>query len=182
MKRRSFIQASIAAATAAGAAPVSGAERQGGSMFELRSYSLKAARLPILEAYLSKALMPALKRFGIGPVGVFVEKGEQEPLKVYVLIVYPAADQVVALSSRLAADDEYLKAGKEYLAALPSDPVYSPPYLREPQRASGQEEDRDVQQGRAGHLSPRWAHTGLLRRDGHRQRDAKPHLPVGVPG
>src|SRR5689334_18607044 len=112
MKRRSFLQGSVATACAvAGAAPVSGAERQGGSMFELRTYSLKAAKLPLLEAYLSKAFMPALKRLGIGPVGVFIEKGEQELLKVYVVIVYPSADQVGALSGRLAADDEYLKAG-----------------------------------------------------------------------
>jgi hypothetical protein len=54
-----------------------------------------------------------------------VEKGEQEAVKVYVLIVYPSADQVVSLSTRLGADEEYLKAAKDYLAAGPKDAVYS---------------------------------------------------------
>jgi hypothetical protein len=94
-------------------------------MFELRTYSLKAAKLPILDTYLSKAFIPALKRLGIGPVGVFVEKGEAEPVRLCVLTVYPAAEQIATLSTKLAADEEYQKAAKEYLAAPASDPVYS---------------------------------------------------------
>jgi len=70
-------------------------------------------------------LLPALKRLGIGPVGVFLEKGEQDTVKVYVLIVYPSADQGTSLSARLNADAEYLQAGKDYLAAPATDPVYS---------------------------------------------------------
>jgi hypothetical protein len=125
MERRSFMQASLATVcSAATAAPVVGAERQGGPVYELRTYGLKAAKQPILEAYLSKALLPALQRLGIGPVGVFVEKGKEESLNVYALIVYPSADAVTSLSARLAADDEYLKAAKDYLAAPPNDPVY----------------------------------------------------------
>jgi hypothetical protein len=126
MQRRSFIQASLAtvcSATATG--PVVGAERPGGFMYELRSYSLKTAKQPVLEAYLSKAFIPTLKRFGIGPVGVFVDKGEREPLAVHVLTVYPSIDQVATLSTRLSADEEYLKAAREYLAASARDPVYS---------------------------------------------------------
>jgi len=126
MQRRSFIQASLATVcSTVGVAPVAGAAPQGTAMFELRTYSLKADKRPILDAYLSKAFIPALKRLGIGPVGVFVEKGEQEPIKVCVLVAYPSAEQVAALSSRLAADEEFLKAAKDYLAAPASDPVYS---------------------------------------------------------
>lgn len=94
-------------------------------MFELRNYSLKAAKQPVLEGYLSQAFLPALKRFGIGPVGVFVEKGKDEAVNLYLLVVYPTADQVATLSTRLATDEEYLKAGKEYLAAPASEPVYA---------------------------------------------------------
>jgi hypothetical protein len=125
MKRRSFIQASLATAcSAAAAAPVVGAERHGGPVYELRTYSVKAAKRPVLEAYLSKALMPALQRLGIGPVGVFVEKGKEESLNVYALIVYPSADAVARVSPRLAQDDEYFRAAKDYLAAPASDPIY----------------------------------------------------------
>jgi hypothetical protein len=126
MQRRSFIHASIATVcSAAAAAPVAAAERQGGPVYELRMYSLKAAKQPVLEAYLSKAFIPALKRFGIGPVGVFLEKGKEEAVNVYVLIVHPSADAVPGLSARLVTDEEYLKAAKDYLAAPASDPVYS---------------------------------------------------------
>src|SRR5579872_1312247 len=116
MKRRSFIQTSLATVCAAAATPAIAAERPGGPVYELRTYSLKAAKQPLLEAYLSKAFLPALKRLGLGPVGVFVDKGEAETVKVYTLIVYPSTDLIVSLSARLAADEEYLKAGKDYLA------------------------------------------------------------------
>jgi hypothetical protein len=95
-------------------------------VYELRAYSLKAAKQPLLETYLSKAFLPALKRLGIGPVGVFIEKGkDDETLTVHVLIVHPSVDTVATLSARLAADEEHLKAGKDYLTAPASDPVYS---------------------------------------------------------
>jgi hypothetical protein len=69
--------------------------------------------------------MPALKRLGIGPVGVFVEKGKDGESSVYNLIVYPSADAVTSLSSRLTANEEYLKAAKDYLATPATDPVYT---------------------------------------------------------
>jgi hypothetical protein len=124
MMRRSFIQASLATVCSAAAAPAVAAERQGGPVYELRTYAVKAGKQPVLEVYLSKALLPALKRIDIGRVGVFVEKGEQEPAKIYVLIVYPSADALASLATKLAADEEYAKAAKDYLAVAPGDPVY----------------------------------------------------------
>jgi len=126
MKRRSFIQASLATlCSAAAASSASAAERGEGPVYELRNYSPKAAKQAVLEAYLGQALVPALARLGIGPVGVFLEKGKQTPPNVYVLIVHPSADSAASLPRRLAADQEYLKAGKEYLAVPPTEPVYS---------------------------------------------------------
>src|SRR5437773_10633505 len=126
MQRRSFLHASLATlCSAATADPLAAADRPGGQVYELRSYSLKPAKQAPLEDYLQHALLPALRRYGIGPVGVFVEKGDEALLKVYVLIVYPSVDPVATLSTRLAADPEYLKAAKEYLTASPSDAVYN---------------------------------------------------------
>jgi hypothetical protein len=120
------MQASLATVcSAATAAPVAGGGHEGHTVYELRSYSLKAAKQPALEAYLSNALMPALKRLGIGPVGVFVEKGKDDSPNVYTLIVYPSADAVAGLPARLAADDAYLRAARDYLDARPGDPVYT---------------------------------------------------------
>jgi hypothetical protein len=125
MKRRSFIKASLATVCSAAAAPGLAADSQGGALYELRTYAVKAGKQPLLETYLSKALLPALKRLGIGPAGVFVEKGEQEAVKVYLLIVFPSADALASLAAKLAADEEYAKAAKDYLAVPPGEAVYS---------------------------------------------------------
>jgi hypothetical protein len=127
MKRRSFIHTSLAAmtTTAAGTALAEGANPEKRELYELLTYLLHAGKQPILDGYLSKAFIPATKRLGIGPVGVFVEKGEKDQLKVLVLLVHPSAESVAGLSSRLAADTEYRKAAREYLAASAADPVYS---------------------------------------------------------
>ncbi|HWG45252.1 MAG TPA: NIPSNAP family protein [Gemmataceae bacterium] len=127
MKRRSFIQKSLTAsvATAVGAVAIEAADPKGRELYELRVYSLPAAKQEILDRYLSRAFIPALKRLGIGPVGVFVEKAEKDQQKVYVLIVHPSADHVATLSARLAADKDYRKAANEYLSASAGDPVYT---------------------------------------------------------
>src|SRR5438309_3505766 len=102
MKRRSFIRASLATlGTAAAAATADAAEQPSGELYELRTYSLAAAKQPILDRYLSQALIPTLKRLGIGPVGAFVEQAGQDQRKVYVLIVHPSAESVVTLPTRL---------------------------------------------------------------------------------
>jgi hypothetical protein len=126
MQRRAFVQASLAticstatAAAAAGAAPAAG------PVYELRTYSLKRAKQSLLEAYLRNAWLPAVHRLGLGPVGVFVEKSAQEPVRIYIVAVYPSGEEAVRLSTRLAADKEHQQAAHEYLAAPASDPVYS---------------------------------------------------------
>jgi hypothetical protein len=93
-------------------------------LYELRAYALKSEKQPILDRYLGQAFIPALKRYGVGPVGAFVEQASPDR-KVFVLIVYPSPEQVATLSARLASDEEYRKAAGEYLAAKASDPVYA---------------------------------------------------------
>jgi hypothetical protein len=126
MQRRGFIQASLGTMCASATAVAAGNGTSGTNpVYELRTYTLKRAKQPLLEAYLRTAWLPALHRFGFGPVGVFVEKSTQEPVKIYVLAVYPSAEEAVRLSTRLAADKEYQRAAQEYLAAPANDPVYS---------------------------------------------------------
>jgi hypothetical protein len=123
MKRRSFMKMSLA--TLGTTAVAAGAEAKAQELYELRVYSLPAGKQEILDHYLSKALLPALKRYGIGPVGVFEEKVDENKRKIYVLIVYPSAEQVVTLSTRLHADEAYREEAKQYLDASPNDPVYT---------------------------------------------------------
>lgn len=127
MKRRAFIQASVAGLSTVAAQALSAeadTDPPTRELYELRTYSLKGSRQKLLDDYLSQAFIPALKRFGIGPVGVFVEQAEPEKLKVHVLIVHPKIDGVPELSNRLASDEEHQSAAAEHLAASPTDPVY----------------------------------------------------------
>jgi len=129
MKRRHFLQNTVAAClgtaaleTRANAA--TDASGKGREIYELRAYSLKVAKKPVLDDYLSKAFIPAVKRQGLGPVGVFSDAPKDDKVTVYVLTVYPSADQCISLPAKLAADPEHQKAGADYLAATAADPVY----------------------------------------------------------
>ncbi|MEP6669871.1 MAG: NIPSNAP family protein [Chthoniobacter sp.] len=129
MKRRAFLQNTLAACLGATALETtahaaSDTTAKGRDLYELRIYTLKAAKKPLLDDYLGKAFIPALKRLGIGPVGVFTESVDPEKLAVYVLVVFSSAGQCVTLPARLAADAEHQKAGADYLAATAADPVY----------------------------------------------------------
>jgi hypothetical protein len=127
MKRRSFLRASVAAVgtAAVGSAAADEPKPKPTELYELRVWSLAAAKQPVLDHYLEKAYIPALKRLGVGPVGVFVEKGEKDQVKLYVLVVHPSAEGIATLPARLAADEEYRKAAADYLAAGPKELVYS---------------------------------------------------------
>lgn len=128
MKRRNFLQNSLAACLAAGALAERTAAAETSSkkrdLYELRVYTLKSAKKPLLDSYLSKAFIPALKRLKSGPVGVFSESLGEDRLAVYVLSIFSSAEVAATLPDRLAADHEYLQSGAEYLAAPASDPVY----------------------------------------------------------
>ena len=80
MKRRDFLKTSLAT-SAVTAATAAAATKPGPEYYELRTWSLKAAKQPLLDAYLSRAFLPALKRLGVGPVGVFTESQPNGELK-----------------------------------------------------------------------------------------------------
>jgi len=128
MKRRDFLQRTALAGLSAGVLSehtiAADASLKGRDIYAFRIYTLKTTNKPVLDEYLGKAFIPALHRLGIGPVGVFTENLPPDRSAVYVLMVLQNADQIASLPDRLAADDEYQKAGATYLAAKPTDPVY----------------------------------------------------------
>jgi hypothetical protein len=133
MERRSFIAASTAAAVTATATLADAAGAAQGSapgrplLLELRRYRLHTGAMASrFSGYVKDALLPALGRAGIGPVGAFnVALGADSPT-LHLLLPHTSADSVVTLSDRLDADANYRKAAAELLA-LPSG---DPPYLR----------------------------------------------------
>ena len=101
-----------------------GLSASAGEFYELKTYSLKAAKQPVLDEYLGKAYIPALKKLGIGPVGVFTENGSNDTVFVYVLTVLSSPSEIAELPAKLAADADYKKAAASYLEAKAADPVY----------------------------------------------------------
>jgi hypothetical protein len=123
MDRRTFVGASAVTlcSAAAGLAEVTPVAPE---VYDLRTYTLKPGKRGLLDDYLSKAYLPAVKRLGAGPVGVFAEPPDKELVRVYVLTVHKSADTIVGLPAKLTADGEYRKAAADYLSAKAADPVY----------------------------------------------------------
>jgi hypothetical protein len=132
MERRTFIGTSAAAALSpAGRANGTTAETEPGPsrplLFELRRYRVRTGVMASrFNGYVKEALLPALGRAGVGPVGVFnVSLGADSPT-LHVLVPHANGESVATLGDRLDGDAEYRKAAAELLA-LPSG---DPPYLR----------------------------------------------------
>jgi len=102
-------------------------------VLELRPYTLEdAAGEQKLDQYLQHALMPALVRQGLGPIGVFDQtepsaeelanqKGKR-PIEVMLLIPGKNAEAVVEAAAKLAGDTEYQKAAQDYLSTPADQP------------------------------------------------------------
>ena len=132
MERRAFLAASstLALATPRVLAAASAAEAQptpGGSplLLELRRYRLRQGPMAArFGAYAKDALVPALGRAGIAPVGAWsVSVGPDSPT-LHLLLPHRDAESLVRLDARLLADAEYSSAAASYLALPPSDPAF----------------------------------------------------------
>jgi hypothetical protein len=136
MKRRDFLKTSLAAASVAGVSPMintaeAADKKAAAEYYELRTYTFKnAAQLKLVDEHLGKALIPALNRQGITPVGVFAEiAAPGQPAlanpALFVLTVYKSVEQFAGVSAKLAADAEYQKAGAAYLGVAATEPAYA---------------------------------------------------------
>lgn len=128
MNRRKFLAAGATAVgasqlkLAAQAQAVSG--ETGREYYELRHYRVQSGRQQkITDAFLKDALVPAMTRLEIGPVGVFsVDVGESSP-GFYVLLPSKSVDSLATLETRLGQDEEYLRAGAPFLTAPADQPA-----------------------------------------------------------
>ncbi len=131
MQRRDFLQTSAAASIAAcglattspshAAAPTT-AERE---LYEWRTYRLKdKAQQPAVHNYLKSAALPAWKKIGLGPVGVFTEIGAEAGPSIHVLLVYPNPAAFVAAREALEADAAFTKATADFRTAKRESPAY----------------------------------------------------------
>ena len=130
MERRKFIASSLAAsalAAVSSSAHLQGAPTAGREFYQLRLYRLVSGpQRKLADAYFRDALIPALNRMGITPVGVFNLTIGPETPTVYVLMPSLSLETLVTVEDRLAQDAEYMKAGAPFL----NTPADHPPFDR----------------------------------------------------
>ncbi len=126
LKRREFVTSAIAMAGVA----LSGEGRTlaspaPGEFYELRKYTLRTGpQLMLAQDYFEHALIPALNRIGMSPVGAFkLDVGPETPT-YYVLIPATSAEALVTLDTRLPEDAEFMKAGAAFRGAPASAPAF----------------------------------------------------------
>ena len=93
---------------------------------EVRTYTLvDQAAEARLDEYLERALIPALARQGLGPIGALDQAAPAEDgsIQVLLLIAGPDVEAVTSASKNLTEDEDYLTAAKGYLATPAKQPV-----------------------------------------------------------
>jgi hypothetical protein len=126
VERREFVTSAIAMAGAA----LSGAEGRAQAQsaqeyYLLRKYSLRnGAQLALTQNYFAQALIPALNRMSITPVGAFkLDIGPETPT-YYLLIPSGSVETLVTLDKRLAQDSQFSQAAAPFWGAPATAPAY----------------------------------------------------------
>ncbi len=129
MKRRQFFKQTLTATALATLPSIHAADpsrpRQNRELYELRIYTFQSNQTTAkLDGYLKDALIPALERLHLGPVGVFTPADTVPSPIVYVLIPFPNLESFASLHLRLEADPNYAQAARDFLTAPKSQPAY----------------------------------------------------------
>lgn len=129
MQRRKFLASSLATSALAmtRTANAQAAAERSREFYQIRRYTLQSGpQQALTEHYISDALIPALTRRGMGPIGAFrLEFGVETP-QTYVLIPGPSAEALATLDLDLAKDADFLKAADPFWSA----PATTPAFLR----------------------------------------------------
>jgi hypothetical protein len=124
MQRRRFLTSSLAASALALNARAQ-QNSAGREYYELRKYHLVSGpQTKLTNTYVAEALIPGLNRLGIKPVGAFELYLGPETPTLYVLIPSTSLETLVNVESRLLQDEEYTKAGHDFLNAPAAQPAY----------------------------------------------------------
>ncbi len=126
MDRRKFLGSALASGSLVASASLQGQESSASAereYYELRRYHILSGPMKQLaDSYFRDALVPALNRLGIKPVGIFnTSIGAQGPSS-YVLMPAARSQILVAAEAHLLDDAEYQKAAAPFLNAPARDP------------------------------------------------------------
>ncbi len=93
--------------------------------YELRRYQLQTGpQTKLTQSYFADALIPALNRLGIRPVGAFqLEIGPQTPA-YYLLLPSTKLETLVTAELLLAKDDKFMKAAEPFWNAPATSPAF----------------------------------------------------------
>ena len=130
MERRDFLTASLAASALAltgssEAQTSSQASTQTREYYEIRKYHLQSGpQTKLTEDYVSTALIPALNRMGIAPVGAFhLDIGPETPT-LYLLLPSSNLETLATADLHLAGDQEFMKAAEPFWNATATAPAF----------------------------------------------------------
>jgi hypothetical protein len=129
LQRRHFLTSSLAAAAVAFTprdSPAEAPASKAREYYELRKYQLQQGpQAKLLQSYLADALLPALKRLGFSPIGVFNLYIGPETPAVYLLIPSTTLESLVTAELQLAKDEEFMKAAAPFWAAPATAPAFA---------------------------------------------------------
>jgi len=103
------------------------AQEQKQEFYQLKIYSFgTASQEKMLDQYLEKAYLPALKKMNISTIGVFKLKSNalDSIKKIYMLIPFVELSQFENLDQKLSKDKTYLSNGAEYIKTQHDKPFY----------------------------------------------------------
>jgi hypothetical protein len=122
MKTRAFGLAMVLLALIFLAGAAEGADRQ---YYELRVYTTQNEKQQgEVNGYWEKAAIPAYRRAGIGPIGVFTETKDSETNRIYVLIPFDSMGAFEGMAARLAGDAAYQEAAADFMNRSKNDAPY----------------------------------------------------------
>ena len=130
MERRTFVSASLAVSALSLAGSAKGAGQTASATseyYDLRRYQLtNGPGTKLTENYFADALIPALNRLGIGPVGAFSIYFGPETPAYYLLMPSSKLETLVTADLALVQDPVFVKAAAPFWDA----PAATPPFNR----------------------------------------------------
>jgi NIPSNAP len=127
MERRDFLTASLATSALALANQVSAQTSSGKprEYYEIRRYHLQTGpQTKLTDNYLADALIPALNRMGIAPVGAFhLDIGPETPT-LYLLLPCTKLETLVSAELQLVHDEQFMKAAEPFWNAPATAPAF----------------------------------------------------------
>ncbi len=129
MKRRDFLTSSLAASTLAFASQAQSQTASEGprEYYHLRKYHMQSGpQTKLTENFVADALIPALNRLGIAPVGAFhLDLGPETPT-LYVLMPSTNLETLVNIDHKLVEDEAFMTAAEPFWSA----PATAPAFIR----------------------------------------------------